>query len=292
MDNTISKVLGEIDGCKDSTRHEKIKESTWLLSNLMNLSPSEIALNPNKIIKEDVYKKYKELMDRREKLKEPLQYLIGKAFFMDFELKVNRDVLIPRPETEMLVEAINNKYQNQAITALDIGTGSGAIAIALKKSNPSWNIYASDVSQKALIVAKENASNIGMRDKILFREGDLLHPWIKERGKIDLVVANLPYVDSSKEYVSEETLKWEPNIAIESKRKNLLLDHAGSWEVDALLKQFFQYSFKAKALALELSEEVAFIIKALWEKHPKIEKIEQFPDLNKKNRFLFIEIKE
>ena len=298
MNNTIDQILKEShQRVRKSTQDEKKclekdKENAWLLSNLIGLSSSEMLLHPSTIVKESIYKKYKTLMERREKSQEPLQYLIGKAFFMDFELKVNKHVLIPRAETETLIEVINKRYKSEKITALDVGTGSGAIAIALKRSHPEWNMYASDISKKALDTAQENASILGFKDKILFKEGDLLKPWVAEKKNIQLVVANLPYVDSSKEYVSEEVLKWEPSIALESKRKNPKLSHAGAWEANALLEQFFYYYFEAEMLALELSEGVASIIKTHWEKHPEIEEIEQIPDLNKKKRFLIVKRKK
>ena len=297
MNNTIAQILKESsqrlkENISDRKKFlERNKENNWLLSNLIGLSPSEMLLKSDMVVETGIYKKYKNCLERREKWKEPLQYLIGKAFFMDFELEVNKHVLIPRPETETLVEIINSTMSETQSTVLDVGTGSGAIAIALKRAHPAWSVYASDISPKALNLAKRNASLLGLENEILFKQGDLLKPWLKERKNIQLIVANLPYIDINKEYISEEVLKWEPSIALYSKRRKAISSHAGTWEADTLLEQFFEHSFVAKRIALELSEEVATIIKKTWRAHPKIAKIDQLPDLSGKKRFLLIKRK-
>ncbi|NUU96628.1 hypothetical protein XO10_09560 [Marinitoga sp. 1135] len=143
----------------------------------------------------------------------PVEYITKSAEFMDFELYVDENVLIPRIETEDLVKIAmkiieKNKYKN----ILDLGTGSGAIAIALKKSFPEINIYASDISEKALKVAKKNADKINV--KIEFFESDIFYNIPEEvLKKVDFIVSNPPYVEE-KFYINSNSLKYEPENAL------------------------------------------------------------------------------
>lgn len=138
---------------------------------------------------------------------EPTQYIAGVVEFAGVSLKVNSDVLIPRLETEVLVEMIAK--QPLAGRLFDVCTGSGAIAIALKKRFPNLEVVASDISQKALDVAKENAKMAGV--EVEFIQGDLLEPF---HGMCDYLVCNPPYLsDQEYEEVEKEVL-WEPKRAL------------------------------------------------------------------------------
>lgn len=152
------------------------------------------------------------LIERRAK-NEPVAYLINKKEFFGLDFYVDKRVLIPRPETETLVEetikACNNKQlaiSYKPLAICDIGTGSGCIAITLAKYLPTAKIIATDISKDALIVAQKNAKKHKVFSKIKFLSGDLLKP-IKNK-KNDIIIANLPYVQSQK------ILKYEPKIAL------------------------------------------------------------------------------
>ena len=174
--------------------------------------PIKIGLDPN----------YRLSLVEEEKLKlalielkkeRPLQYILGTAYFLDLELEVNAAVLIPRPETEELVHWIlSDKDKLNPLTILDIGTGSGCIAISLKKTAQLWNVAALDVSEQALDVAHRNASKNEV--SIQFHLEDILDKkqWLIP---LDVIVSNPPYVvPSEKEQMLSNVLDYEPDLAL------------------------------------------------------------------------------
>ena len=144
---------------------------------------------------------------------EPMQYVLGYAYFVNSNYIVTPDVLIPRQETEQLAVAclvkITREFKNKKdLVIADIGTGSGILAIYLKECFPEAHVIATDISEKALQIAKINAEK--HKVDIDFRLGDMLEP-INE--KLDVIVSNPPYIESEKT-VSEQTLKYEPHLAL------------------------------------------------------------------------------
>lgn len=144
----------------------------------------------------------------------PVQYLVGKAFSNDLEFVVTPEVLIPRPETEQLVTLIiENISKNKTCSILDIGTGSGIIAISLAKFLPYSQVTAMDVSIKALEIAALNARNNKVNIELL--KDDILNPKEKFGDKFDIIVSNPPYVkDSEAEQMHQNVLKHEPHLAL------------------------------------------------------------------------------
>ena len=166
--------------------------------------------------------KLKKLVEQRSKL-EPVAYLTNHKEFYGLDFYVNKNVLVPRPETEMLVDEVIKVSRNKKINIADIGTGSGCIAITLAKHLPKAKIFATDICKRALKVAQKNAKNHKL--KINFFQGDLINP-LKNK-KIDIIIANLPYIPlkalaNPKEYswgidqyVDEYcALKFEPKKAL------------------------------------------------------------------------------
>lgn len=160
---------------------------------------------------------FKKLIGQRRKGK-PVAYLTGNKQFFGIDFKVNKHTLIPRPETEILVETVIADYKDKKITLADIGTGSGAIAIALAKNLENAKIIATDISSKALGVAKKNAREKGFKKRIKFLRGDILQPIKKLNLKKWVLLANLPYlnIDHKNLLDSSDTrgLKFEPQIAL------------------------------------------------------------------------------
>ncbi len=144
---------------------------------------------------------------------EPIQYILGETYFYGMNLKVNRSTLIPRPETEELVDMIvkeNNDIKDLSI--LDIGTGSGAIAIALSRNLPFSQVSAIDISSEAIVTAKENAENL--HAKIDFNEDDVFK-YEPETNAFDIIVSNPPYIDNSeKADMESNVLDYEPHSAL------------------------------------------------------------------------------
>lgn len=145
----------------------------------------------------------------------PVQYVIGTCWFSNFEFKVNKHVLIPRPETEELVKLINAGYQNfKSLNVLDIGTGSGCIPVTIKKTNPSFDVSAIDISTAAIEMAQSNAKTHSV--EIKFIEMDFLNNlgW-NTLEKYDIIVSNPPYIpESDKTSMKANVLNFEPNQAL------------------------------------------------------------------------------
>jgi release factor glutamine methyltransferase len=161
-----------------------------------------------------------ELIDLTEIIKElqhkkPLAYILGYTYFFNMKFFVNENVLIPRPETEELVlqvkQIIETNYKNQSLNIIDIGTGSGCIAIALKKIFPSANITAIDKSKDALEIAQKNAAFHQL--SINFKKLDILNEPLNET--YDIIVSNPPYIpESDKNTIDESVIKFEPSMAL------------------------------------------------------------------------------
>jgi len=181
-----------------------------LLADALGISKELLYAHPEAPVGEDAEAAFRALLDRRA-AGEPVAYLRGWKEFYGLRFSVDPRVLIPRPETETLVEAI---LASGARLVADIGTGSGAIAVALATRSPACRVIATDISQAALAVARANVAAHGVADRVELRQGDLLAP-IRER--LDAVAANLPYLtDASVEEGTRErsSLAFEPRSAV------------------------------------------------------------------------------
>ena len=163
--------------------------------------------------------RFRRLVQRRASDRVPVSQLLGEREFWSLSLRVSGDVLTPRPETETLVEAVLSKLKlgdrgdrEKPIRILDLGTGSGAIALALASELPNAEITATDLSEPALQIAKENADHLHTRERIRFLAGDLFEPVASER--FDIVVSNPPYVARDDMSSLPPELSHEPDIAL------------------------------------------------------------------------------
>jgi len=170
--------------------------------------------------------RFKKLIQRRM-AHEPLAYITGKREFWSLPLRITPDVLIPRPETEGLVaEALevlaDGERWERCWRILEIGTGSGAISIALAKELPSASLVATDLSEKALALARENASESGVQERIQFLHGDLFDP-LEEGSPFDLILSNPPYIPRSHfASLAPEVRDFEPRIALDGGEDGLI----------------------------------------------------------------------
>jgi HemK-like putative methylase len=215
---------------------------------------------------------------------EPLQYIVGSAPFYGREFLVKKGVLIPRPETEVLVELGLSAVANlKNPRVLDIGTGSGAIALSLKMENPSIEIFASDISAVALGVAKKNAENFGA--KIGFKKAKFLSGGL-EKMEWDLVISNPPYLDFRKDSTQASVKKWEPRLALEPKSTKRGIKDLAPLAGEKILQECAEA--KVKQTILELSARVALLLERKWKKDPRVKSLTRAADLTGRKRFLLV----
>jgi release factor glutamine methyltransferase len=184
-----------------------------LLAHVLGVGKAALFAHPERALSVPEATQFDALVERRSR-GEPVAYLRGFKEFYGLRFRVDPRVLIPRPETEALVEAAREVIAGRALTVVDVGTGSGAIAIALAAHEHKIHVIGTDSSRDALAVAGSNALANGVADRVELRHGDLLTP-ITER--VDVVCANLPYLpdESVDRWVGERTsLAFEPRVAV------------------------------------------------------------------------------
>lgn len=217
-----------------------------------------------------------------------IQYITNLQNFYGYDFYVDNNVLIPRYETEELVDNINIKIDeifinngNKTLTLIDVGTGSGAIAVSLGLKNPNLIIYASDISYKALKVAKKNIKQLNCKNVKLLK-GDMLMPFIKNKIKVDILVCNPPYI-SKNQNISYRVKNYEPHVALFDKDNNLYFYRQifQNWqkiiEKNGIL--YFEHGYNQK-------KDLEKMVKKYFPKQKYYFK----KDINKKWRMLFINI--
>lgn len=187
-------------------------DARLLLQHVLQAGHTYLAGHPEESLSEDQVAQFRTLVARAEQ-KEPIPYIIGETTFYGLDFIVSPDVLIPRPETEHLVQAaINWAAGRDAPTLVDVGTGSGCIAITLARHLPGAEVLAIDVSREALAVARRNVLRHGVIDHIQLIHGSLLE---KVSQPVDLIAANLPYVSDVEWTTLDDSVKWyEPAGAL------------------------------------------------------------------------------
>ena len=238
----------------------------------MSLEP-ELRLSESEMLK--LHFAVKDLLKNK-----PIQYIIGETEFCDLKFIVNENVLIPRPETSELVRLIANSHQPSTISnILDIGTGSGCIAISLAKMIPQSNVYALDISEKALDVAKENAINNNVN--ITFIHDDILtKTQTLTQTKFDIIVSNPPYVrELEKVDMHNNILQWEPHNALFVSDEDPLIFYRS-------ILEFSKKHLKENGeIWFEINEYLGKEMKALCEE-VGLSNIEIYKDFRDKERFL------
>ena len=185
-----------------------------VLEHFKNLKRIDLALNPGLEFSEEEISQWNDVLEQLKK-EIPIQYILGKTHFYGLEFQVSPDVLIPRPETEELVDWIIKTNSNgilSPIKIIDIGTGSGCVAISLAKNLPNASVFALDVSKKALEIAQKNA--IQNETKVTFIEKNILETTTFEQ-QFDVIVSNPPYVRNlEKAEIKKNVLENEPHLAL------------------------------------------------------------------------------
>ena len=217
-------------------------------------------------------KNYEDFLERRRS-GEPLQYIEGEVCFFNINIEVNQDVLIPRPETELLVEEIINRIKRPK-KIIDVGTGSGCIGLALAKYFKDVEVHLTDISSVALMTAEKNTKNNNIKARVY--KSDLLYD-VKDTN-FDLVVANLPYIPCDEiQSLPNEILYYEPLLALDG----------GSEGLDYIIKLVESARSKLRAdglLALEIDSRFGKKVKELVKDYKGVELIE---DLTGRDRYVF-----
>ena len=188
----LTRAAGQLSAHPD-LRPTAVADATLLLLNTLALDRAALLAHPERPVDRDQQARYQRVLERRLAF-EPIQYILGEQEFYGLTLRVTRDVLIPRPETELLVEAVLANLRHDAPQRIvDVGTGSGAIAIALAHALPQASVTAVDLSREALALARENAAAHHVEQRIRFIESDLLAA-IAGEPPYDAVLSNPPYI--------------------------------------------------------------------------------------------------
>ena len=223
---TIAEALKEAgERLRAASVPNDLLDAQMLLAEALGKDRTYLIINFNQQLSEGVLSAFRTMVDRRA-AGEPLQYITGRQEFFGLDFEVTPDVLIPRPETELIVEEAIRIVQQDGVARpviVDVGAGSGAIAVALARELGDARVIASDVSEAALRVARRNAARHGLEDRVDFIASDLLDAFAGEEFA-DFILSNPPYV-SEKEMPSlqREVRDWEPRMALTDSKDGLSL---------------------------------------------------------------------
>ncbi|MCX8123422.1 MAG: peptide chain release factor N(5)-glutamine methyltransferase [Spirochaetes bacterium] len=233
INNTIIHAIGNATKLLEDISATPRLDAEILMAHALGIERHKLFLFYKTIPKKSVITKFQRLLSRRLK-SEPIAYIVGYKEFYSLPFKVNRHVLIPRPETELVVDCAIY-YAPQHAHILDIGTGSGAIAIAIKYNRPDCLVWATDISANALSIAKKNATTILGKNKITFLQSNLfdsLPPMTFE-----IIVSNPPYINHETYTLLQKDIHYEPQEALVAPDNGfgiirLILENAGNYLSD------------------------------------------------------------
>ncbi|MFW6034644.1 MAG: peptide chain release factor N(5)-glutamine methyltransferase [Halothermotrichaceae bacterium] len=214
----IKKVLiNAVDYLKKHNIPNSRLEAEVLLAHVLHIERIQLYVKYDLPLKKNELEKYRELIVKRAK-RTPTAYLTGVKEFMSLDFTVNNKVLIPRPETEILVEKVIEYCQEQEMDSpniVDIGTGSGVIAVSLGYNIKNARVFGIDISSEALKIACRNISKFDLGDRVKVTRGNLLQPLIKlDKDNVDIVISNPPYISSQKMKELMPEVQREPDLAL------------------------------------------------------------------------------
>ncbi len=258
---------------------DAIIEAELLLCHILGMAKAQLYGEPERPLTEAEARHLRHLIQRRL-LHEPTAYILGQCEFYGFDFYLDRRTLIPRPETELLVEEAiklvrSSHYLKNRFIIADIGTGCGAIAISLALTLPEVNIYAADISAAALQVADINCRRHGIGDRVKLLQGDLLEPLPEP---VDVIIANLPYIKNCElKTLSPEIFNFEPIMALAG-------GEDGLDKIRCLLNQAPGKICPGGCLLMEVGQGQDKVVRSMVSSHVSQASIELIPDLGGINR--------
>ena len=233
------------------------QEPLWLLEYALDMRRHDLLSETDRALTPELWTRARSLIGRRAAY-EPLQYLLGTQEFCGLEFEVNSDVLIPRPETELLVqEVVRRADLHRRITLVDVGTGSGCLAISLATVLPCTRILAIDQSPQALAVARRNGLKHGVSDKIEWLEGNLLSPLSGQdlMGTLDVILSNPPYISEA------DWAELQPEVRLFEPRPALVGGPIGTEVHERLLRESRKYLAPGGWLVMEVGQWQAAVVR-------------------------------
>ncbi|SFR63545.1 release factor glutamine methyltransferase [Streptococcus equinus] len=250
---------------------------TYVFRELKGWTLLDFILHQNKEVTESDQKLLESIMGQLEDHRSP-QYITGKAYFRDLELAVDERVLIPRPETEELVDLVLKENSKADLRVLDIGTGSGAIAISLKSARPDWQVTASDISQAALQLAEENSKLNQV--SLDFVKSDVFS---QITGTFDVIISNPPYIAyDDKDEVGVNVLASEPHLA-------LFADEDGFAIYRQIIEGTGEHLSENGKLYFEIGYKQGDGLRALLSKHFPQKRVRVLEDIFGKDRMVVMD---
>ena len=229
-------------------------DSEILLSKAINQDRKYIILNPKKKLSNKVFSCFKKLISQRSK-GTPIAYLLEKKEFWKYEFKITENVLIPRPDTELIIEEALKVSKNKLkLKILDIGVGSGCIILSILKERKDFNGVGIDISQKSIGLSKLNSKNLGVQNRVKFIKTDIDN---FNHGKYDLIISNPPYIKKlDLKYLEKDIIKFEPKSALDGG-----LD--GISEISSVINKSSELIKKNGKFLLEIASDQKRVVKKL-----------------------------
>lgn len=257
-----------------------VTETDWLFEHLTGLTPLQRRLAADHTLAPELWFQAQQLLTRRQ-AHEPLQYLLGHTWFYGIKLKVTPDVLIPRPETEELVDWVLGQIPPEAAwTVVDMATGSGAMAIAIAQQRPHCQVWASDISDAALVVAQANALQARLEQPIHFVQGDRLQPLMALDLQAQVLVCNPPYISAAEfDDLQVDVRDYEPRLALVAEGDPLLF-------YQDLAAHLPQVLAPGAVVAVEIHDRFARETEACFAAYPYCQEIRCRRDMQQMERFV------
>jgi release factor glutamine methyltransferase len=248
---TLGEVIAEAQRLLEQAGIESAgQEAFWIVEHVLRLPAHHVVTDRGRLLSHAELAVTKGMIERRVG-REPLQYILGTQEFCGLEFDVNPAVLIPRPETELLVEYVAQRIpaERQA-TIVDVCTGSGCIAVAIARLRPRARVIATDLSTLSLDVARQNATRHAVGERITWLEGDLLGPLVKQEleGRIDVIVSNPPYIAET------DWATLQPEVRLFEPRRALVAGPQGTELHERLLQESGRYLSPGGALIMEIGD--------------------------------------